>query len=181
MLMHNEYLYFWNFNYILLIILVYCSYLSRIFNAGLLLIMEYFHTGTVTFSQVKDLNTSATTALTTHTVFNVYPTKQEHCNTTLHLTASKWWSWTSYQSKSCWCWWSFWSGQSWRHTPSPPPLKKVNQTEVSLCPLVGRDGGPSAGCGCGGFLSPVTSFPVQSNICQTTLPSFSGWHYFLNS
>lgn len=73
--------------------------------------------------------------------------------------------WTPYQ-RSCWCWWSFWSGLSSCRTPSPP-LKKVNQTKASLCPLVGRDGGPDEGCGCGGFLSPVTSSPVQSNICHS--------------
>lgn len=71
------------------------------------------------------------------------------------------WRQMSHLSRSCCCWWSFWSGLSSCRTPCPPPLRKVNLTEGSLCPLAGRDGGPDGGCGCGGFLSRATSSPVQ--------------------
>lgn len=71
------------------------------------------------------------------------------------------WRQMSHLSRSCCCWWSFWSGLSSCRTPCPPPLRKVNLTEGSLCPLAGRDGGPNGGCGCGGFLSRATSSPVQ--------------------
>lgn len=71
------------------------------------------------------------------------------------------WRQMSHLSRSCCCWWSFWSGLSSCRTPCPPPLRKVNLTEGSLCPLAGRDGGPDGGCGCGGFLSRGTSSPVQ--------------------
>lgn len=94
------------------------------------------------------------------------PTNHKHtrsCTWQLEICSQLFsdWSCTSYQSRSCWCWWSFWSGQSSCRTPSPPPRRKVSQTGVSLCPSAGRDGGPGAGCGCGGFLSLVTSSPVQ--------------------
>lgn len=79
----------------------------------------------------------------------------------LYSQLSPAWRQMSHLSRSCCCWLSFWSGLSSCRTPCPPPLRKVNLTEGSLCPLAGRDGGPDVGCGCGGFLSRATSSPVQ--------------------
>ncbi len=41
-ILRNEYFYFWYFKYILMPVLTY-FYLSKILNAGLLLVTEYFY------------------------------------------------------------------------------------------------------------------------------------------
>ncbi len=42
-ILHNKYIYFWYFKYILMLIFEY-FYLSKNFNAGLLLVFEWFFT-----------------------------------------------------------------------------------------------------------------------------------------
>ncbi len=54
-IIHNEYFYFWYFKYILMLI-----YLSKILNAGLLLVTEYFYT-VVLLLLVQNLDTSSKT------------------------------------------------------------------------------------------------------------------------